>query len=98
MAPRAYRQAPAHVDETYDAPLPAQCPHCAGALRYERVAIKSQEELPVQWLLVRQFRVAVGRCLRVTVGSKDGTRGKPPTPSAPPACSWGRRRSRWPCC
>ena len=30
---RAHRRPPPHIDETYDAPLPAQCPHCHGAVR-----------------------------------------------------------------
>jgi transposase len=62
--PRAHRHPPAHVDETYDAPLPAHCPHCHGAIRRQRVAMQYQEELPVQRPLVRQFHVAIGRCVR----------------------------------
>jgi transposase len=62
--PRAQRRVPAQIDETYDAPLPSQCPHCAGAIGWERVATQYQEELPAQRPLVRQFRVAVGRCRR----------------------------------
>jgi transposase len=60
--PRAHRRRPAHVDETYHAPLPAWCPHCQGALRRVRVATRYQEELPVQRPLVRAFHVAIGRC------------------------------------
>jgi transposase len=60
--PRAHRRPPAHVDETYDAPLPACCPRCQGAVRRVRVAMQYQEELPVQSPVVRAFRVAVGRC------------------------------------
>jgi predicted phage gp36 major capsid-like protein len=52
---RAHRQAPRHVDETYDVPLPLGCPHCAGALRSEHVATQYHEELPVQRPLVRRF-------------------------------------------
>jgi transposase len=58
----AYRATPSRVDETYDAPLPADCPACAGALRETAVATQYQEELPVQRPVVRAFRVHVGRC------------------------------------
>jgi len=58
----ATRRRPTHVDETYEAPLPTQCPHCAGAVRVERVAPQYQEELPVQRPVVRAFRVHIGRC------------------------------------
>ena len=60
--PKGHRRVPGHVDETYDAPLPPQCPGCAGVLRHERIATQYQEELPVQRPLVRCFRVHVGRC------------------------------------
>lgn len=62
--PRAYRRPPAHVDEWYHAVLPAQCPHCAGAVHRVRVARQYQEELPVQRPIVRAFHVAIGRCTR----------------------------------
>ena len=57
-----YRAAPRTVDETYDAPLPGQCPACAGALRETALATQYQEELPVQRPVVRAFRVHIGRC------------------------------------
>lgn len=60
--PRAHRRPPTYVDETYDAPLPAACPHCHGAVRRVRVATQYQEELPIQRPLVRAFSVAIGRC------------------------------------
>ena len=60
--PRGHRRVPPHIDETYDAPLPAQCPQCAGAVRHVRTATQYQEELPVQRPIVRAFRVAIGRC------------------------------------
>ena len=59
---RAYRRAPGHVDETYDAPLPPHCPQCQGAVRHARIATQYQEELPVQRPIVRRFRVHIGRC------------------------------------
>lgn len=60
--PRAHRRVPTHIDETYEAPLPAQCPHCAGAVRRVRVATQYQEELPVLPPIVRAFHVAIGQC------------------------------------
>jgi transposase len=59
---RAYRRPPAHIDETYDAPLPPHCPACQGALRPVRIALQYQEELPVQRPIVRRFRVHIGCC------------------------------------
>lgn len=60
--PRAHRHAPTHIDETYEAPLPAQCPRCAGVVRAVRTATQYQEELPVQRPIVRAFHVHIGRC------------------------------------
>jgi len=62
--PRAHRRPPTRVDETYEARLPPQCPHCAGALRRVRVAVQYQEELPIQHPIVRVFAVHIGRCVR----------------------------------
>ena len=59
---RAHRRPPTHIDAVYDAPLPAECPRCAGAVRGVRMAIQYQEELPVQRPIVRAFHVAIGRC------------------------------------
>jgi transposase len=61
---RAYRRTPTHVDETYLAPLPAACPHCAAPVRRTRVATQYQEELPVQRPLVRRFNIHIGQCTR----------------------------------
>lgn len=57
-----HRRRPTHVDQTYDAPLPGQCPGCAGALRETGIATQYQEELPVQRPLVRAFHVHIGQC------------------------------------
>jgi transposase len=57
-----HRPPPPHIDERYDVPLPATCPHCQGAVRRVRVATQYHEELPVQRPLVRAFRIAIGRC------------------------------------
>jgi len=61
---RAHRRVPTHVDETYDAPLPPTCPHCAGAIRAVRIATQYQEELPVHRPMVRRFDVHIGQCRR----------------------------------
>jgi len=60
----AHRRPPTHIDETYEASLPSQCPHCQGAVRRLRVATQYQEELPVQRPIVRAFRVQIGECRR----------------------------------
>ena len=59
----ARRAVPAHVDVTYDAPLPAACPGCGGAVQLERVAPQYQEDLPVVRPIVRRFDVQVGCCV-----------------------------------
>jgi transposase len=59
---RAARRPPTQIDVTYEAPLPARCPYCAGAVRATRVATQYQEEVPVQRPLVRAFHVHIGRC------------------------------------
>jgi transposase len=59
---RAHRHRPTHVDDAYEALLPARCPHCAGRVQATRVAIQYQEELPVQRPIVRAFQVHIGRC------------------------------------
>ena len=59
---QGHRRVPAHIDQTYDAPLPSHCPACTGAVVRARVATQYQEELLVQRPLVRRFRVAVGYC------------------------------------
>jgi transposase len=61
---RAHRAIPQHVDEVYEAPLPARCPHCAGVVCGVRVATQYQEELPVQRPVVRAFHIAIGHCMR----------------------------------
>jgi len=60
--PRAHRRPPPHIDETYEVPLPACCPHCQGAVHRVRVATQYHEELPVQRPIGRAFRVVIGRC------------------------------------
>lgn len=58
----AHRRPPAQIDETLDAPLPSQCPHCGGDVEETRVASQVQEDLPVVRQHVRRFTVHVGAC------------------------------------
>ena len=60
--PKARRRVPGPIEETHEAPLPAQCPACSGPLVETGVAHQYQEELPVARVIVRQFNVHVGRC------------------------------------
>jgi transposase len=59
---KAHRRVTQPIAETYEAPLPAQCPACTGPLVETGVARQYQEELPVARVIVRQFNVHVGRC------------------------------------
>lgn len=60
----AHRPVPRHVDETHEALLPPNCPHCGGRVRLTRVAVQYQEDLPRVRAVVRRFHVHVGRCDR----------------------------------
>ena len=60
--PKSRRRVPPVVDETHEAPLPTQCPGCAGPVVETGIAQQYQEELPVARVIVRQFNVHVGRC------------------------------------
>jgi transposase len=60
----AHRPQPPRVDVTHEAPLPAQCPTCGGAVIRRRVVSQYQEDLPVQRPVVHEFRIAVGQCRR----------------------------------
>ena len=59
---KAHRPPPTHVDEQYEAPLPAACPACGGALTLTGHATQHQEDLPIVRPIVRQFRIAIGHC------------------------------------
>jgi len=59
---RAHRAAPSHIDEHSDAPLPAACPACAGAVRETDVTLQYHEDLPPVRPVVRAFRVHIGTC------------------------------------
>lgn len=57
----AHRAAPAEIDQTLEAPLPIQCPHCQGKVIEEGVRPQYQTEIPRR-VIHRQFNVHVGRC------------------------------------
>lgn len=60
--PHAHRAAPPRIDETYDVPLPANCPHCGGRRVSEtHVAAQYQTEIPTT-VIYRRFDVHVGTC------------------------------------
>lgn len=62
---RAFRAAPApdQIDEAYEAPLPARCPHCGEAGGLERTAVSEQYQSELVLRPVRrQFTIHRGRC------------------------------------
>lgn len=57
------RAVPPRVDETLEAALPPQCPHCGGDdVRETEVVDQYQTEIPKPQLLYLRFRVHVGCC------------------------------------
>jgi transposase len=54
---------PDQIDEVLQAPLPAACPGCGGAVHQTGVRLQYQTEIPRR-PLVRQFHVHGGRCRR----------------------------------
>lgn len=62
--PHAQRALPPRIDETYDVPLPPQCPHCGDPhLRTTHLAPQYQTEIP-RTVIYRRFDVQVGVCDR----------------------------------
>ncbi|HEV3192428.1 MAG TPA: IS66 family transposase [Polyangiaceae bacterium] len=62
--PHAERAVPPRIDETYDVPLPAECPHCGeGRVQETHVAAQYQTEIPRR-VIYRRFDVHVGVCGR----------------------------------
>ena len=60
--PHAHRSMPPRIDETYDVPLPPECPHCGERHVSEtHVAVQYQTEIP-RTVIYRRFNVHVGRC------------------------------------
>ena len=58
----ARRRVPRRIDETLEAPLPAHCPGCGDRVLETGLEMQYQEELPVPRVLVRAFRIHIGRC------------------------------------
>lgn len=52
---------PEQVDETYEAPLPDQCPDCGGDIAEDRLDEQYQTEIPRQ-PIVRKFKIHCGHC------------------------------------
>lgn len=52
---------PEKIDEVYEAPLPEQCPDCAGPIAETHIAQQYQTEIPRK-AIHRQFNVHVGEC------------------------------------
>jgi transposase len=60
--PHAHRVEPPRIDETYDVPLPPECPHCGERrVRETHVAAQYQTEIP-RTIIYRRFEVHVGVC------------------------------------
>jgi transposase len=58
----AHRDAPPHIDERYDVPMPDRCPHCGGAhLTETETAAQYQTEIPRR-PIYRQFDIHIGCC------------------------------------
>ena len=56
------RPIPAQVDETLEAPLPQQCPHCQGKVAESGVQEQYQTEIPQPRVQRIRIRVHIGRC------------------------------------
>lgn len=59
--PKAHRQPPTEIDETYEAPLPETCPDCGGQVIETRIDQQYQVEIP-RIPIQRQFNVHIGCC------------------------------------
>lgn len=58
----AHRSVPPRIDEIYNVPLLAKCPHCGqGKVRETHVAAQFQTEIPRR-VIYRRFDVHVGKC------------------------------------
>jgi transposase len=58
----AFREVPPVIDEEYEAPLPAQCPHCGG-VAFGSVEVQEQYQVEIpRRPIYRRFKVAIGRC------------------------------------
>jgi transposase len=59
--PKAHRQPPEHIDETYEAPLPDACPDCGGPIEETHIDQQYQVEIPRR-PIHRQFNIHIGCC------------------------------------
>jgi transposase len=57
-----WRPKPKQVEETLEARLAKECPHCGGAVEVDRMADQYQTDLPPVRPIQRRFRVEVGHC------------------------------------
>lgn len=58
---KAHRQPPEQIDETYEAPLPDQCPDCGGDIEETHIDQQYQVEIPRR-PIHRQFNIHIGCC------------------------------------
>jgi transposase len=58
---KAHRQPPEQIDETYEAPLPDQCPDCGGDVKETHIDQQYQVEIPRR-PIHRQFNIHIGCC------------------------------------
>jgi transposase len=58
---KAHRAVPDAIDQVHEAPLPAACPDCGGAIDETRVDHQYQVEIPRQ-PIHRQFNIHIGCC------------------------------------
>ena len=59
--PKAHRQPPEQINETYEATLPKACPDCGGPIEETRIDHQYQVEIPRR-PVHRQFNVHIGCC------------------------------------
>ncbi len=59
---RGRRGIPPRIDETLEANLPPQCPHCGGEVQEAEIADQYQTEIPKPRLHYIRFRVHIGCC------------------------------------
>jgi transposase len=58
---KAHREPPEQIDETYEAPLPEQCPDCGGDVKETHIDQQYQVEIPRR-PIHRQFNIHIGCC------------------------------------
>jgi len=81
----AHREPPARMDEVYDAPLPAACPDCGGAVCCDALREQFRTEVPRR-PIQRKFRVQCRHC------QDCGRRGQWAARTTQRPASWGSSR------